>query len=149
MKVKKILLGILFFCGINCFAQNALNKIETKNGILYITTSINYPITGTYLYQGNIEPIVELNANGTGFYQLHEQPKRAINWGIECDKSGEPKFIKGFDSAAYILWYQYTTSSENDTDNEWKSVEFSIHFNTLKMYIQGERFKDYIDTDEK
>lgn len=149
MKAKKILLAILFFCVINCFAQNAPSKIETKNGIHYITTSIDYPITGTYLFQGNLEPVVELNANGSGFYQLHEQPKRAIIWGIECDKSGESKFIKGFDSAAYTLWYQYTTSSDNDTDNDWKSVEFSIHFNTLKMYIQGERIKDYTETVEK
>ncbi len=127
----------------NSFAQT---KIEAKDGIHYITTTIDYPITGTYLFQG-AEPTVELNGGGSGFYQLHDQPKRAVNWGIECDETGIPLSIKGFDSAAYTLWYQYTSKSESDDDDmNWTAVEFTIHFNTLKMFIQGERSKDYTET---
>ena len=145
MKRNLILVAVLFV--MNCFAQST--KIETKDGIHYITNSIDYPITGTYLFQG-AEPVVELNAGGAGFYQLHELPKRAMIWGIECDEAGAPKFIKGFDSAAYTLWYQYTTKSEFDEDYmNWTPVEFTIHFNTLKMFIQGERSKDYTETARK
>ena len=143
MKSRNIMLVALLFV-INSFAQA---KIETKDGIHYITNSIDYPITGTYLFQG-AEPVVELNAGGAGFYQLHELAKRAIIWGIECDETGAPKFNKGFDSAAYTLWYQYT-SPESDDDKDWTAVEFTIHFNTLKMFIQGERSKDYTETAEK
>ncbi|MDN3677777.1 hypothetical protein QWY90_10670 [Flavobacterium paronense] len=140
MKSVKILF-IVFLFVTNSYAQT---KIEAKDAIHYITNSIDYPITGTYTFKGT-EPVVELNGGGTGFYQLHEQPKRAMNWGIECDDSGAPKFIKGFDSAAYTLWYQYTTKSDSDEDDDmnWTAVEFTIHFNTLKMFIQGERSKDY------
>ena len=84
-----------------------------------------------------------------GIYQLHEQPKREMVWGIECDENGAPIYSKGYDSAAYSLWYQYTSSTENDAFESWKKVPFSIHFNTLKMYIQGERMKDYSETAEK
>ena len=141
MKSIKLFLVTLLFV-MNCFAQST--KIETKDGIHYITNSIDYPITGTYLFQGAAEPVVELNADGTGFYQLHELLKRAMVWGIECDEAGAPIFIKGFDSAAYTLWYQYTTKLESDADDmNWTAVEFTIHFNTLKMFIQGERSKDY------
>ena len=141
MKSRNLLFVTLLLFVTNCIAQT---KIETKDSIHYITNSIDYPITGTYTFQGT-EPIVELNATGGGFYQLHDQPKRAMIWGIECDEAGAAKFIKGFDSAAYTLWYQYTTKSEDDTENDliWKAVEFTIHFNTLKMFIQGERSKDY------
>ena len=56
-------------------------------------------------------------------------------------------FKKGYDSVAYTLWYQYITKSEsNDDDRIWNAVEFTIHFNTLKMFIQGERSKDYTKT---
>lgn len=144
MKPKKIIPVVLLLFVINSFAQT---KIEAKDGIHYITTDIDYPITGTYLFQGT-EPTVELNSGGSGFYQLHEQPKRAVNWGMECDEAGLPKFDKGFDSAAYSLWYQYT-NPETDAEMNWKTVEFTIHFNTLKMFIQGERSKDYTDTAEK
>lgn len=142
MKLKKLLSIALLLFVVNSFAQGSVTEITTKKGVRYITTNIDYPITGTYFFQG-IEPIVELNTDGTGIYQLHELPKRAMIWGIECNQAGEPKFIKGYDSAAYTLWYQYTSSSESDDDVDWKDVEFSIHFNTSKMFIQGERVKDF------
>jgi hypothetical protein len=144
MKSATLFLVVLLSFTAHSFAQT---KIETKDGIHYITNSIDYPITGTYLFKGT-EPTVELNRGGSGFYQLHEQPKKAISWGIECDEAGAPKFNKGFDNAAYTLWYQYT-SPESDDDANWKPVEFSIHFNTQKMFIQGERSKDYTETAEK
>ena len=140
MKVKNIFLATVLLCAMTNFAQT---KIEAKDGIHYITTAIDYPITGTYLFAG-AEPIVELNAGGTGFYQLHDQLKKIVNWGIESDEAGTPKFYKGFDSAAYTLWYHYTTP-ETDEDKDWKAVEFTIHFNTLKMFIQGERSKSYVE----
>ena len=148
MKFKKLLpiLFLLFF--LNGFSQNSVSKIETKSGIHYITTDIDYPVTGTYLFEG-AEPTVELNASGTGFYQLHEQPKRAVIWGFECTETGEPKFIKGYNSSEYILWYQYTTPSDADEVESWTAVEFTIHSNSLKMYIQGERIKSYVGKSEK
>ena len=142
MKLKKLLSIALLLFVMNNFAQGSVTEITTKKGVRYITTSIDYPIIGTYMFQG-VEPIVQLNANGTGIYQLHELPKRAMIWGIECKQAGEPKFMKGFDNAAYTLWYQYTTGSEDETDSDWKDVEFSIHFNTSKMFIQGERIKEF------
>jgi hypothetical protein len=148
MKLKKVLPLLLLLVALKSVAQNSVTAIPTKAGTRYITIDVDFPITGIYMFQGT-EPIVELNGNGTGIYQLHELPKRAMTWGIECDEAGEPKFIKGFDSAAYTLWYQYTVGLENDTDTDWKVVEFSIHFNTSKMYIQGERVKDYGGTIEK
>jgi len=144
MKSIKILIVILLFVG-KSFSQST--KIETNRGIHYITNTIEYPITGTYTFKGT-EPVVELNDGGVGYYQLHEQPKRAIIWGMECDEAGEPLFIKGFDSTAYTLWYQYTTKLDSDDEMNWTAVEFTIHFNTLKMFIKGERSKDYNEPKE-
>ena len=145
MKLKNLLLVTLLLFVVKNYAQST--KIEARDGIHYITNNIDYPLTGTYTFQG-AEPVVELNAGGSGFYQLHDQPKRAVNWGIECDETGAPKFSKGFDSAAYTFCYQYT-SPETDDEINWTAVEFTIHFNTLKMFIQGERSKDYNETSEK
>lgn len=148
MKLQTLLSVILLLFTSHFFGQNSVNQINAKDGVHYITTEIDYPITGTYFFEG-AEPIVELKADGTGIYQLHEQPKKTMIWGIECDEKGNPKFIKGFDSAAYTIWYQYTSTTESDSDLAWKAVPFSVHFNTLKMYIQGERVKDYSETFEK
>ena len=146
MKAKQLILSVLLVFTLKCFAQST--KIETNDGIHYITTHIDYPITGTYFFNGK-EPIVELNSGGNGFYQTEGQPKRAMTWGITCDEAGAPIFKKGFDSAAYTLWYRYTTKLDDEDELNWKAVEFTIHFNTLKMYIQGERSKEYTDTTPK
>lgn len=148
MRLVKTLFILITFFSLNSFSQNAVNEIETKSGIHFIRTNINYPIAGTYLFNGG-EPIVELNENGTGFYQLHEQPKRPINWGIECEKTGESIFKKGFNTAAYSLWYQFLTTYEEDMNLDWNLVPFTIHFNTLKMFIQGERVKSYTEKETK
>lgn len=103
---------------------------------------------GTYFFNG-AEPIVELNNGGIGVYQLHEQPKRAMAWGIDCNEAGEPKFIKGFNSAEYYLWYKCSPELNSDIAEDWTMAEFSIHFNSMKMYIQGERVKDYSDKKDK
>ncbi len=149
MKSRMLLLVVLLLAATKSFSQN-WDKIEAKDGIHYISHymhNINLDILGKYLFEGQ-EPVVELNEYGMGFYQLHEQPKRPMIWGLECDEMGALKYKKGFDNSKYILWYQYTTKLEDDTedDSNWKSVEFTMHFNTLKMFIQGERSKDYKET---
>ena len=148
MKAKKLLLVSLLLFSWNGFAQ-IWDKIEAKDGFHYITYNLEYinlPILGTYLFQGK-EPLVELSKYGVGFYQLHEQLKRPVIWGIECDERGALLYKKGFDNTKYLLWYQYTTKTEEDTEEDmaWKMVELTIHFNTKKMFIQGERSKDYTE----
>ena len=69
--------------------------------------------------------------------------------GIECEKTGETLFKKGFNTVAYSFWYQFLTTYEADTNLDWNLVPFTIHLNTLKMYIQGERVKSYKETDTK
>ncbi|MBG6109668.1 hypothetical protein H4V97_003020 [Flavobacterium sp. CG_23.5] len=127
-------------------AQNKVEEITAKDGHHYITTDIDYPITGTYLFEGETEPIVQLNPDGTGIFQLNDLSKTAMIWGIECDKNGEPKFHKGFNYAVYTLWYKNNeVISETDAANNWINVHFSIHFEKKKMFILGERSKDYIE----
>ena len=74
--------------------------------------------------------------------------KSEITWGFECTEDGFLRFKEGFDSAAYSIWYknkENLITPELDKNHDWKKVEFSIHFNTNKMYIMGERVKNYVD----
>ncbi|MFV5697892.1 hypothetical protein ACM55H_05945 [Flavobacterium sp. ZT3R17] len=117
-------------------AQN-VEKITSKDGIHYITKNIDYPITGTYLSEGGTEPIVQLNPDGTGIFQLDDLSKITMVWGMECFEDGTPKYQKGFNYAVYSLWYK--------NKEEWINAHFSIHFEKKKMFILGERSKDYIE----
>ncbi len=145
MKLKKVFLLVLVLFSITVFSQTEIN---TKEGVRYITTSIEYPVSGTYFFKG-AEPIAELNGNGTGFYQQHDEPKKAMIWGLECSKDGELKFTKGYDSIEYILYYKFTSGTSSETEEEWNKVEFSIHLNSMKMFINGERMKTFTPKTEK
>ena len=146
MNLNKIITILIVTCSISSNAQkNEITTIEAPDGIHYLTNAIGQPIFGTYLFDG-AEPIVELAENGTGFYQLHDQLKRPIIWGLECSERGIPISNKGFDNEEYKFWYQYT---DTESDGQWNLVEFTIHFKSMKMYIQGERLKVYSDEPKK
>lgn len=123
-----------------------IEKITSKDGIHYITTTVDYPITGTYLSEGGTEPIVQLNPDGTGIFQLDDLSKTTMVWGMECFEDGTPKYQKGFNYAVYSLWYKNKeVNSEINAKEEWTYAHFSIHFEKKKMFILGERSKDYIE----
>jgi len=148
MKIYKTLCITMFLLGLQSNAQIKVTEISARNQAHYITTKIDYPIAGTYQYENISEPIVVLNADGTGVFQNKDLSKNEITWGLECTEDGFLRFKEGFDSAAYSIWYKnkdtlFNTAS--DEINDWKKIEFSIHFNTKKMYIMGERVKDYLE----
>ena len=139
MKSLKALLFALFFVATQSHSQIKVDKITYKIHEHFITTTIGYPVDGTFLYEGKGEPIVQLNPNGTGVFQREDLSKKNITWGIECTEEGIPIFKEGFNSASYTLWYKPTN------EEDWIFAQFSIHFNKKKMFIMGERIKDYED----
>ena len=146
MKDLKLLFIALILLTTNSNAQNKIDEITAKDGIHYITTTVDYPIIGTYLYEGLTEPLVQLNPDGTGIFQLDDLSKTTIVWGMECLKDGTPKYQKGFNYAVYTLWYKNKeANTESETDEGWINAHFSIHFEKKKMFILGERSKDYIE----
>ena len=147
MKVFKLLFITLILSATHLHAQIDVTPIISENKDLYITRTINYPITGTYLFEGKTEPIVELSGNGTGIFQFEDLSKKNILWGIECTEKGTPIFKKGFDSATYTLWYKNKDGKETGEDY-WISVHFSIHFNKNRMFILGNRSKDFLGNKE-
>jgi hypothetical protein len=147
MKIFTLLTIFLLFFSSQTNAQIKVIKISAKNQTHYITTKIEYPIIGLYQYENSSEPIVMLNADGSGVFQFKDLSKKEITWGLECTEDGFLRFKEGFDSAAYSLWYKTKDSiinPESDESNIWTRVEFSIHFNTNKIYIMGERVKVYV-----
>ena len=140
-KMKKLYFAVLLitvFVPIT-YSQNDTSKIVFKNQDHFITTSIGYSITGIYLYDGIAEPIVQLNANGTGIFQLKDLTKNNISWGIESNSNGNPMYEEGFNSAKYTLWYK----NLSDSDENWVAVQLSIHYDKKKIFIAGERSKEY------
>ncbi|MFM2368495.1 MAG: hypothetical protein RL619_795 [Bacteroidota bacterium] len=153
MQTKNLSLFFIFLI-INVtqtYAQVKPTKINTKNQERYITTTIGYPIAGLYFYFNQTEPTTQLNDNGSGIMQNEDLSKESIIWGIECSQSGIPILKEGFDSAAYSFWYKKENLShlESEDKEEWIYQSFTIHFNKQKMFISGNRVKEYIEPELK
>ncbi|WPO78821.1 hypothetical protein [Flavobacterium sp. KACC 22761] len=139
MKAIRLVFFALVFFTAKSYSQVEVNPITYRDKERFITTTIGYPAPGTYTPAGKKEPVFILNPDGTGVYQYEDLSKKKINWGIECTEEGIPVFKEGFNSASYTLWYR-----TNDSE-EWNYTQFSIHFAKKKMFIMGERVKDYED----
>ncbi|PKB15346.1 hypothetical protein [Flavobacterium sp. 5] len=146
MKNFTLLLTVLILSTAHSFAQIKITKIKDKDKDRYIATVIGYPITGLYTYVNQITPTTILNEDGTGIMQNEDLTKDPIIWGIECSESGIPIFKEGFNSASYSFWYKKSTSTtKSEDDDEWTLQQFSIHYDQKKMFISGERVKEYIE----
>jgi len=148
MKLRTLLLIALSLFATGAFAQSAVTKVTVKDEVYYITTKMDYPITGLYNYESKGEPIVQLNADGTGLFQLHQMSQTKMVWGIECDAKGVPKELKAAFGPVYRLWYQIKEKHKGKTwesgvVDEWDIIQLSIHTNERKIYILGERIKTY------
>ena len=139
MKSVHVFLIAIFFVVAKSYSQVEVNTITHNSKERYITTTIGFPVPGTYAPIGQKEPITQLNPDGTGFIQAADLSKKKINWGIECTDEGIPVFKEGFNSKSYTFWYR-----PNDSD-EWTYSQFSIHFVKKKMFLMGERVKEYED----
>jgi hypothetical protein len=65
---------------------------------------------------------------------------------MECFEDGTPKYQKGFNYAVYTLWYKNKeANTESETNEGWINAHFSIHFEKKKMFILGDRSKDYVE----
>jgi hypothetical protein len=133
------LLIALTACATNSYAQIKVTKITANSKDIYIENVIGYPITGTYMYVNQLEPITLLNEDGTGTIQNEDLSKVNITWGIECSESGIPIFKEGFNSASYSFWYK------NNEETDWVQTSFTIHYDKKKIFISGERVKEYIE----
>jgi hypothetical protein len=140
MKTLRLLFIALLVGAAPMYSQIKITPITYKGHDHFITTTIGYPVDGLFTIDGKKEePIVQLNPDGTGVFQYEDLTKKNINWGIECSEEGIPIFKEGFNSASYSFWYK-----PSDEEN-WITTQFSIHFNKRKMFIMGERVKDYVD----
>lgn len=146
MKNFTLLITTLIISALHSSAQIKVTKISSKNKDHYIATVIGYPITGLYTYVNQIEPTTILNEDGTGIIQNEDLTKENILWGIECSESGIPIFKEGFNSASYSFWFTKSIlNSQSADEEEWTLQPFTIHYDKKKMFISGERVKEYVE----
>lgn len=145
MKKISLVITVLILSATHSFAQIKISKIKIKDKEHYLANVIGYPIFGIYNYVNQVEPTTILNPDGTGIIQNEDLIKENIIWGIECSQSGVPIFKEGFNSASYSFWYKKSGDVKSDDENQWTVQSFSVHYDKKKIFISGDRVKEYVE----
>jgi hypothetical protein len=117
------------------------------NSVCLVREVAGYDITGTYKYEGG-EPIVQLNADGSGLFQYHGCIPVPMHWGVEADANEQP--IKVADNERGVWWtLAYRREEAACTENGfqgypaavWDEVQLNVLFEMNWLSILGERRK--------
>jgi hypothetical protein len=123
--------------------------VTVENESYCLVREVGYPIVGRYEYEGNGEPIVVLNADGTGLFQRHGVAPIPIEWGIQADAAGAPmKDQRGNGDLVFRLFYlelegRRLGNGRVIPPSGWDIVELTVDPNQRKIDILRERVKTY------
>jgi hypothetical protein len=101
--MKKYLIAVLMLLGAPLIAAADVEVINLQGTDYTVSKTLPAEILGRYQYEGKDEPIVEINADGTGLFQPHGMPAIAIRIWIDVDQNGVPRRQVGTE-----LRYRYT-----------------------------------------
>lgn len=142
MKLKLSFLFIILLNSVG-FSQN---KVETLDlmGTTYTVCSV-FPeeIIGEYEYEGNGDPKVLLNEEGTGYFQPHQTDPIKIKFWIDCDENGTwRKQVGGTGRYQYTLVVQYLDgTNQNYAVGKYDLMGVMIQPDLNRVAILGERYK--------
>jgi hypothetical protein len=109
MKKRYLLMALTFVAVTPLAAISAdFEKIEIMGDSYTVSKSLPDEIIGKYEYEGKGDPIVQINADGTGLFQPHGMPPVPIKIWIDVDDSGVPRREVGTEQRyRYTLLIQY------------------------------------------
>lgn len=145
MKLPILALVFMLFT-VNVLAQK-VEKFTIENNTYYGTKAIPAEITGKYLFEKTKEPIVEINKDGTGFFQLHEVKAYPVEYWIETDEKGKIHMRKSETNTNYqvVLILKYGSNGESgwkgDKVGTFDRIEVTVAYNLGYAIVLGERFK--------
>ncbi|MCD0489918.1 hypothetical protein LPB86_16875 [Pedobacter sp. MC2016-14] len=146
MKRLSILALLLVVFTVNAVAQK-VEKFTVAGNTYFGNKAIPPEITGKYWYEKSKEPIVEINKDGSGFFQVHDVKAYPVEYWIETDATGKILKKKSNTNANYqvVLILKYGSNGETG----WKGsktgtfdrIEVTMAYDMGYAIILGERFR--------
>ncbi|PZR15104.1 MAG: hypothetical protein DI539_18430 [Flavobacterium psychrophilum] len=148
MKTRQLLLaftvGIIFV--LTATAQKAEQFVFDGN-TYYGTKAIPDEITGLYKYEKTKEPIVEINKDSSGKFQLHGVPEYPVEYWIQTDEKGVIHMRKSEVNKNYqvVLILKYGSNGQagwkGEKAGQYDRIEVTVAYDQGYAIALGERFK--------
>jgi hypothetical protein len=147
MKTRKLLLALTTFIAFASTATAQVKQFTIDGNTYYGTKAIPDEITGLYKYEKTKEPIVEINKDGSGKFQVHDVPAYPVEYWIQTDEKGKIQMRKSETNKNYqvvlILLYGSNGQSGWKGANAGKHdrIEVTVAYDQGYAIALGERFK--------
>lgn len=143
MKPHALIASLLFACTPLIGSAADVEKIEIMGNSYTVSKTLPAEILGTYHYEGKGEPIVQINADGTGLFQPHMQPAIPIKVWIDVAEDGTPRREVGTELRyRYTLLIQYGTGGDgNYPAGKYDLMGVTMLKDEGKAIILGERYR--------
>lgn len=146
--MKTLLVCVIMTLGLFVSARaQEVKKFTIDENTYYGTKAIPEEITGLYQYQKVKEPIVEINKDGTGYFQVHDVTKYPVEYWIETDEKGSMHKRKSEvnDNYQVVLILKYGSNGESGwrgaNAGTYNRIEVTMAFTEGYAIILGERFR--------
>lgn len=146
--MKKLLITVIIIIGlVNTATSQNVEKFTINGNTFYGTKAIPEEITGLYKYEKVKEPIVEINKDGTGYFQVHDVKAYPVEYWIETDEKGTIQKRKSEVNNNYqvVLILKYGNNGESGwrgaNAGTYTRIEVTMAFTEGYAIVLGERYR--------
>jgi len=149
MRAKLTFLACLLFTlipTVGVLAQKA-ETFTVAGNTYYGTKAIPAEIIGLYKYEKTKDPIVQVNADGTGYFQPHDVPKYPVEYWIETDAKGviQKRTSETNKNYQVVLILKYGSNGEagwkGEKAGQYDRIEITVAYDQGYAIALGERYK--------
>jgi hypothetical protein len=148
MKTRQLLV-ILTVCiaFVTTAAAQKVEKFTIDGNTYYGTKAIPEEIKGDYKYEKTKQPIVQINKDCTGQFQVHDVPAYPAEFWVQTDEKGAVQMRKSETNKNYqvVLILKYGSNGESgwkgDKAGKYDRIEATVAYDQGYAIILGERFK--------
>lgn len=143
IKPHALLASLLLACTPALSQAADVEQIELQGDTYTVSKTLPDEIIGTYEYEGKGEPIVQINADGTGLFQPHQRPPIPIKLWIDVEPDGTPRREVGNEQRyRYTLLIQYGPGGgDNYPEGKYDLLSVTMLKDRGQAIILGERIR--------
>ncbi len=142
------LLSLIMFIGFAAIASAQKVETFTIDGKTYYgTKAIPKEVVGKYWYEKTKEPIVEINSDGTGLFQVHDVKAYPVEYWIETDAKGVVQQRKSDTNSNYqvVMILKYGSNGETGwrgaNAGKYDRIDVTFALDHGYAIVMGERFR--------